>query len=169
MEHGWKHIVRQQFDASLDMLGRAIQACPATLWDDRERLPRFGELVYHALEVADRYLGRAGAEPALPEPFGRPADGSDQGAPERAFDREELIRLLAHVRAKGSSALALLDGERRRAVGRFAPGEPSALEALLYATRHTQHHVGQLYLVLGRHVGAAPGWVGKSDGERSDS
>ena len=90
MEHGWKHIVRQQFDASLDMLGRAIQACPATLWDDRERLPRFGELVYHALEVADRYLGRAGAEPALPEPFGRPADGSDQGAPERAFDREEL-------------------------------------------------------------------------------
>jgi hypothetical protein len=37
-----------------------------------------------------------------------------------------------------------------------------AYHTLVYGTRHTQHHVGQLNLLLRQETDAAPRWVGRA-------
>lgn len=162
MEVGWKTILDEQFQACLEMLERALKACPEALWAEPGRHPAFWYLVFHSLSLADHYLSRAGAHPATPEPFTAHTDTDAPSAPERAYGKAELESYLAHVRGKGRNALELLDDERTRARTPFPPGEPSLLEAIAYATRHTQHHVGQLYLLLRQEADTTPGWIGKS-------
>jgi hypothetical protein len=55
-----------------------------------------------------------------------------------------------------------LTDEKARQRCRFAWGEVSFAELLLYNMRHVQEHAAQLNLILGQRVGSAPGWVTKA-------
>ena len=81
--------------------------------------------------------------------------------PERRYTKEELQAYLRHGRQKCRSTIAALTADRARERCRFAWGEFSMLELLLYNMRHLQHRAAQLNLILRQVTGSAPTWVTK--------
>ncbi len=158
MNTTWETILEQQFGAALDMLERAVSACPETLWADQTQDPEYWYLVYHMLAYLDSYLERAVTAFPTPAPV---APTDEQTLPETPFSKLDLQRYLAHGRMKAARAFEQLHAEHIQDRTTFAPGDLSIFELLLYNTRHIQHHTAQLYLILRQQTGSTPGWVGK--------
>lgn len=160
----WREVVWGQFGAALDMLGNAIRDCPAALWDDPARPPRFGSVAFHTLFWLDLYLHGSVEGFAPPAPF--TLDELDPAGvePARAFTQDELLAYLAHGRERCRATLAGLTAERAARRCAFGWGEVRFLELLLYNLRHVQHHTGQLHLLLRQRTDAAPGWVARAQG-----
>jgi hypothetical protein len=154
-----KAILWRQFGASLDMLENALRACPEALWRDRSQQPEFSYAVFHALFWLDLYLSGAAEGFAPPAPF--TLDELDPAGllPERAYGKDELQAYLDHGREKCRSTIAALTAEMAGAPCRFAWGEVSFAELLVYNLRHVQHHAAQLNLILRQQTASAPGWV----------
>ena len=172
MDMTWQAIIRDQFEAAIDMLDHALQACPDELW--RERLyhessaqPEFAEfwfVGYHALFWLDFYLSETVEGFRPPAPFTLTELEAGQ-LPERVYTKAELQSYLEHGRSKCRARLETLTGAM---LTRIRPDWPDMTVAgsLLYNMRHVQEHAAQLSLFLGQKVGLAPGWVarGRSKG-----
>ena len=159
MEEFWKDTVWGQFGASIDMLERAIQACPEDLWGDRSQKPEFWYVAFHTLFFLDLYLSESDDGFLPPPPF--TLDELDERGilPERVYTKEELLRYLNHGRAKCRDTIQAMTEERARGRCGFSWLDLSVGQMLLYNMRHIQHHVGQLQLVLSLKTGSAPRWV----------
>ena len=170
MDATWRIIIWQQFGAAIDMLDNALHACPDQLWRDRlwnnpsekPQYSQFWYLAYHALFWLDFYLSGSVEGFAPPAPF--TLDELDPAGllPERPYTRDELQAYLDHGRQKCQAVIEGLTDEKARQRCRFAWGELSFTELLLYNMRHVQEHAAQLNLILGQRVGSAPGWVTKA-------
>jgi hypothetical protein len=166
METTWNTALWPQFGAAIDMLEKALVACPDALWQEPlwpdppppEFPPQFAEFWYvtfHTLVWLDLYLsGVPEEEFAPPAPFAQGVLDSREAQPGQPYTREELRTYLASVRQKCHSTLAALTDEQARRPVEYpwSEGQPiSYLELLLYTMRHVQEHAAQLCLFLGQH------------------
>lgn len=169
MEESTQEQLWAQLGAAVDMLERAVRACPEPLWSDRSRRPEFWYTVYHTLFWLDLYLSGAVEGFAPPAPFGLEELDPAGVLPERVYAQAELLAYLAHCREKGRATVSRLTPERAAERCRFAWGEVGFAELLLYNLRHVQHHAGQLYLILRQRTDSAPRWVARAgESRRSD-
>jgi hypothetical protein len=167
MNFTWKTMVWQQFGAAIDMLDNALRACPdelwrARLWPDTSERPEFWYVVYHALFWLDLYL--YGAEEGFipPSPFRLIEQDEDGPMPERPYTKDELQTYLNDCRQKCQATIEALTDVMAHRRCRFAWGEVTFAELLLYNMRHVQEHASQLSLLLGQKTGSAPDWVGRA-------
>jgi hypothetical protein len=147
----------QQIGAALDMLERAIVACPDNLWGDRSRRPEFWYLAFHTLFFADLcFFGRLdGFLPPPPFTLNELEEAGIVGP----YTKEEVLAYLEHTRRKGRAAVSALNEGRLRERCRFPWLDLSMHELMLYNMRHIQHHAAQLNLLLRQVTDSAPGWV----------
>lgn len=166
MNETWKDATAGQYGAAMDMLERAIVACPDPLWGDRTRNPEFWYTAFHTLFWLDYYLSDSDQGFAPPAPFGLEEFDPAGVLPPRVYTREELLAYLAHGRAKCLARIAALTPEEARRPFRHGSVNLPAAELLLYNLRHLHHHVGQLYLILRQVTNQTPGWVSRRAGAR---
>jgi hypothetical protein len=159
MNERWKAAVWGQFGAAIDMLERAIQACPEDLWGDRSQKPEFWYVVFHTLFFIDLYLSESEVGFHPPEPF--TLDEMDERGlmPDRAYTKKELLTYLGHGRSKCHAAIGGMTEERASSHCGFSWLELNREEMLYYNMRHVQHHAGQLNLILRQRINDAPRWV----------
>ena len=164
----WKTAVWQQFGAAIDDLDHVLRACPdelwrARLWNDPSQekffLPEFWYIVYHSLFWLDLYLTGAEEGFAPPPPFLLVEQDENGPLPERPYTKDELQAYLELCRKRCRETLESLTDEASRRRCRFAWGEVSFAELLLYSMRHVAGHAAQLNMLLGQKTGSAPGWV----------
>jgi hypothetical protein len=157
-----KETIWRQFGAAVDMLEGAIRATPEDLWGDRTRTPEVWYLAYHALFWLDLYLSGPVEGFRPPEPFGLEELDPAGVLPPRVYSRDELLTYLEHGRRKCRSTIDSLTEARATERHRFAWGEASFAELLLYNMRHVQHHAAQINLILRQTTDSAPRWVAKA-------
>lgn len=161
MTTNWNATIWSQFGAAIDMLDRAIVACPDELWNDRSRHPQFWYVAYHTLFFLDLYLSGTldGFQP--PPPFDMNEIDPSGLMPGREFTKDELRAYLAHGRTKCKTIVSELTDERADEIAKFSWLELSYGELLLDSIRHVQHHTAQLNLLLRLNTGAAPRWISR--------
>ncbi len=173
--HGyWQVVMSRQFIAAIQMARAAVAACPNELWDDRADGTPFWHLAYHAFFFADFYLSdnvesfqardfhRDKAE-FLPGDYGQ--YGGVVGTPEEAFAKEQLLEYADHCVQKCEETFQELTEERCLKRCGFWWYELNVGEFLLNNLRHTQHHAGQLALILRRRAGIGVEWIGTKDNQ----
>jgi hypothetical protein len=174
MDSLWTSVLWKQFGAAIDMLDKAVIACPDALW--RERLwddppppwfpPQFAEFWYvtfHALVWLDLYLsGVPEEEFAPPAPFAQGVLDSAESASTQPYTKEQLRAYLASVRQKCRTTIGTLTDEQARRPVEYpwSEGQPiSFLELCLYNMRHAQGHAAELSLFLGQHGVEIDAWA----------
>jgi hypothetical protein len=159
MNDAWKNSLRQQLGAAIEMLEKAMLACPEELWSDPSRPPQFWYVAYHTLFFLDLYASESIARFAPPAPFTLSELEPDSLPPDPPYTQAELQGYLDYSRAKCRAAIdALTEESANRRCG-IEWHDISEVELVLYSLRHVQHHVGQLYLMLRQGAGSTPGWV----------
>lgn len=146
----------RQFGASIDMLANVIEQCPDSYYFKNTR---FYYLAYHTVLLLDYYLSipPSAFTPVLgftiEDELNRPAGSVGDLIPERTFTRQELVDYISKSRQKAKTLIDTLTMERS-GEQRFTEGNREGdmdypiLEILFYNLRHTQHHVGQLHLMM---------------------
>ena len=168
-----KEMLWRQFGAAIDMLGDALTGCPdelweASLWEDQPGqwvaagFSKFWYLGYHTLFWLDLYL--TGAEEGFvpPAPFDLVEMEAGEALP-RTYSRRELLDYLEFSRQKCRETVIALTGELAGRVCRFAWGELTFAELLLFNLRHVQEHGAQLRMFLGQQAGKSSRWVFKAE------
>lgn len=156
-----REVLAGQFGAALDMLGRAIEACPPERWGGADDWHAFWYLASHTLWWTDYYLAGDAAGFRPPPPFGMEEADPDGKLPPRVYAPAELLAYLAQVRARLETVLAELNEERAAMPCGYPRKDFSTYELHLYNLRHVQHHVGQLQLLLRQAGVTPPRWVGR--------
>jgi len=155
----WSTFIWSQFGAAIDMLEKAITACPAPLWDDRAQHQLFWYNAYHTLFWLDLYLSGAWEDFAAPTPFGLEELDPAGVLPPRVYTPAELLDYLAYCRRKCRAVLAGLTDEQANHPCTFPWGTLPFGELLLDNMRHVHGHAAELSLMLGQQTGAGPGYV----------
>jgi hypothetical protein len=168
----WKTALKSQFIASIEMLGKAIQACPeelwhAKLWDDPNAPPGFSDfwyVAYHTLFWLDLYLSGAAEGFNPPPPFDLNELEPERVLPSRVFRKDELLAYLDHCRQECAGILDDFSDEKAHQDCEFpwSKGKISYAELLLDNMRHVQEHGSQLCMFLGQRITFNPGWVGRT-------
>ncbi len=161
MTTSWNMLIWRQFGAALDMLGHAIQSCPAAHWQDHmwdaPDDPRYGEfwfVSYHAVVWTDRYLAGSPKDFKPPAPFVRGV------LPEKPYTKEQVLAYLAAVRAQCRAMAETLTDEKGAQRCELPCGEEiSFAELQLYNLRHVQEHASQLGLHLGPKADPPLDWI----------
>jgi hypothetical protein len=162
MDERWRTILWRQFGAAIDMLDRALAACPDALWRNGPPTAPFWYVAYHAIFWLDYYLDEAPERFKPPEPFGLEELDPAGVMPPRPYTQAELRAYLAHGREKCRTLIAGLDEQGACAVRRHGWGTVDLTELMVYTMRHVQHHAAQLYLMLRQGADRAPGWVAQT-------
>ena len=163
-------IVWNQFGAAIDMLDKALIACPDALWREPvwhdpsvpPQRTEFWYITYHALFWLDLYLFGSEEGFTPPAPFAMTEmDDSASSLPNQPYSREELRAYLGlALRQKCRSVIETMTDEKARESVNFPwmrEGEVvSYAELQLYSMRHLQEHAAQLRLLLGQH--GRPSW-----------
>ncbi len=163
MDKTCKEIIWQQFGAAIDALGKAIEACPDSVWHDRSRQPEFWYLAFHALFWLDFYLSESADGFTPPPPFGLEELDPSGKLPPRPYTKDELLTYLEHGRNKCKTTIEGMTDEEANRRYKFGRVDLSVAELLLYNMRHVQHHAAQLNLLLRQTVDSSPGWVFRAE------
>jgi uncharacterized damage-inducible protein DinB len=155
----WRSAIRRQFNAAIDMLANAIEACPDSVWSSGQAPRAFWYLAFHVLFFLDLYLseGESGFHP--PPPFG--LTEIEDVLPERAYGKDELLSYVEHGRKKLDAVMAGMTEAWVTNPCPFPYRDMSNGELLLYNMRHVQHHAAQLNMLLRQTTDSAPRWVSK--------
>jgi hypothetical protein len=169
MHDEWQAAIGRQFAAAIQMLRSAIDACPDALWDDRADGTPFWHLAYHALFYTDFYLSDD-AETFQARDFhvdnaeSLPGDYKEHGGvvttPEKPLTKAQLLDYAGYCLRKSDETFKRLTDERALERCGFWWYELNVGEFLLNNLRHTQHHTGQLMLLLRRHANTGVPWLG---------
>ncbi|WP_298151392.1 DinB family protein [Flavobacterium sp.] len=155
MDHSFREALWNQFGAGIDMLAHVISNCPDDYFSAGTR---FYYLAFHSTLFLDYYLTFPPADfvPMLAftqkDQDDRPAESVGDFVPDQIYPKAALLDYLAQSRLKCAQIIAGLRDDPRD--GRFVEGDApddmnySRVEILLYNLRHTQHHTGQLYLLV---------------------
>ena len=161
----------RQFGASIDMLQNAISFCPESYFTTNKR---FYYLAYHCVLFLDYYLSIPPKDfsPILPftikDKEQRPLESIGDIVPDKIYSKEELIDYINKSRLKCQNLIeSLTDNEKLNI--RFTEGNQEGdmdypiLEILLYNLRHTQHHIGQLNLIMRQDLHKHMEWAFRAD------
>ena len=155
-----KAAIQSQFLATLEMLKKAIEACPDHLWADPEPKNKFWHIAFHALFYAHFYLHSTQDEFVAWEKHRdevvslEPSEGPSKVKP---YSQAELLEYFSLCQEQVKVKVAASDLE---AESGFYWLPFNTLEKHLYNIRHVQLHTGELCERLGQ-VGIDIGWVGK--------
>ncbi|MBP6786415.1 MAG: hypothetical protein KA170_02415 [Candidatus Promineofilum sp.] len=150
-------ILVSQYLASLEMLRRAIVACPDSLWNAPEDKNKFWHTAYHALYFIHVY---ASESERTVTPWAKHREGYDEYTPadREPYDKATVLEFLDFCRiwvAEKVPQLKLDDMEG------LPDPEMRLLELQIYSIRHIMQHVGELLERLGaRTDGEEIDWVG---------
>ena len=159
-----RELLWSQFGGTVEMLQKAIQSCPAPVWNKENAQRQYWQIAFHALFFLDLYLSGSRQAFRLPEPF-KVVDVEGSGRkPEREYSREELLGYAAYCRDKLITKLTELDEEHALQRCGFPWLNISVAELFLYNMRHVQHHSAQLGLILRTEVNEGVPWVFKATG-----
>ncbi|MHC4985525.1 MAG: DinB family protein [Planctomycetota bacterium] len=138
----------RQFKHLADLLTVTINRYSDELWfrDDLKRTPPPAWEAYHA--VSSLAMGHILDIPAKCLPH----DPGEEPPP----SRKAVLALLDDVRKYVTEALSSLSDEQLLAWTRN--GDGTCVENLMYAFRHTHHHVGLLIQILRERGGKPPQW-----------
>ena|ERR1700710_1496440 len=161
MDEALKNCLWQQQGAAIEMLGKAIQACPDELWSDGQREREFWYTAYHTLFFLDLYSSPSIDGFAPPAPFDLDELYPDRQPHDPPYTKAELQGYLEHCRAKCRTVIDSLTEESPHRRCGIEWHDISEVELILYSLRHVQHHTGQLYLILRQVIDSTPGWVKK--------
>ena len=174
MHNYWQTVIGRQFAAAIQMLRSAVEACPDGLWDDRADGTPFWHLAYHTLFFTDLYLSDS-LETFQARDFHEdkahflPGDYREFGGvvttPEKAFTREQLLDYADHCLRKNDETFKKVTDERALERCGFSWYELNVGEFLLNNLRHTQHHTGQLIVLLRRRADIGIDWLGTRDNQ----
>ncbi|HVN02833.1 MAG TPA: DinB family protein [Bryobacteraceae bacterium] len=162
-------MISRQFAAAIEMLRSAIEACPDNLWDDRADGTPFWHLAYHALFYTDFYLSHDAesfqardfhVEKANHLPGDYPPNLGVVTTPDKAFTKAELLDYADHCLRKSDATFQKLTEKRALERCGFPWYQLNVGEFLLNTLRHTQHHTGQLTVLLRRRANAGIRWLG---------
>lgn len=146
----------QQFGASIDMLINSVSGCPDDYFRENKR---YYYLAYHSVVFLDYYSSIPPSTfcPKLPftiKPLEqRPKESIGDMIPDKIYSKEEMLGYLQSTRSKCKKMIQSLTNEESLNL-RFVEGNEKddmdypVLEILLYNLRHTQHHIGQLNLII---------------------
>ena len=161
----------RQFGASIDMLQNAISFCPESYFTTNKR---FYYLAYHCVLFLDYYLSIPPKDfsPILPftikDKEQRPLESIGDIVTDKIYSKEELIDYINKSRLKCKTLIeSLSDNEKLN--NRFTEGNQEGdmdypiLEILLYNLRHTQHHIGQLNLIMRQDLHKHMEWAFRAD------
>ena len=176
MANYWQTVIHRQFAAAIQMIQMSVRACPDELWDDRSEGSPFWHLAYHALYYADLYLSED-EKSFQPMDYHEdkahflPGDYKEYGGivrtPEKAFTREQLLEYTDHCLHKCRDTFRKLTNKKALKRCGFWWYEMNIGEFLLNSLRHTQHHAGQLVLLLRRQADIGIEWLGTKDNQPS--
>jgi hypothetical protein len=165
MDKTTKEILWNQFGASIDMLINVISNCPDDYFVTHRR---FFYIAFHSTIFLDYYstIPPRDFSPLLSftqkEPAERPKEAIDDLIPDKIYSKQEIIEYLEQIRAKCKQIIYALTDEKMNE--RFKEGEKQndmdypILEILLYNLRHTQHHTGQLNMLLRQDIDKHMEW-----------
>ncbi|HSV86086.1 MAG TPA: DinB family protein [Levilinea sp.] len=159
-------MLSRQFGAAIDTLDSALRDCPDELWQQRlwEDQPdqwvaagfsAYWYLCYHTLFWLDLYLTGAEEGFAPPAPFDLVEMEAGEVLP-RVYTKDELIHYLEYCRQRCQETIATLPSTQANRLCRFAWGELTFAELLLYTLRHVQEHAAQLHMFLGQRLHSEP-------------
>jgi hypothetical protein len=154
-----KAAIQSQFLATLEMLRKAIEACPDEIWADPEPTNKFWHIAFHSLFYTHFYLSSAQVDFVAWEKHHdvvslSPSDTLEVVEP---FTQAEMLEYLAFCQEQVKEKVTASDLE---AESGFHWLPFSTLEKHLYSIRHTQLHVGELCERLGQ-AGIDISWVGR--------
>lgn len=161
-------ILWQQLGAAIDMLERAMQACPDDLWSDQSQEPQFWYLAYHTIFFLDFYLSDSLEDFTPLAPFTLSELDPAGVLPERVYTKDELQSYLEHGRKKCKAAVEALTDENADHRFKYGRADLSRAELFLYKMRHVQHHAAQLNLILRQKNESPPRWVVKAESKLSE-
>ncbi len=159
----------RQFGACIDMLLNVISSCPDNYFTTNKR---FYYLAYHSVIFLDYYLTIPPKDfsPTLTfsikEADERPPESIGDMIPDETYSKQELTGYLNASRLKCKRLIESLT-DTKKLNTRFTEGNQegdmdySILEILLYNLRHTQHHVGQLNLIIRQDFDKHMNWTFK--------
>ena len=158
----WRDALWEQFGASIDMLARAIAACPESVWTLRVGHREFWHIAYHTLFFTDLTLSGTVEGFSPPSPFTLTELNPAGVLPERRYTKAELLEYARHCRLKGRATFETLTDLEAVRVVKFDWVQLKVAELALYNLRHVQHHTGQLNMLLRQAGIDAPDWVGRA-------
>jgi hypothetical protein len=148
MKRGLTDVLLRQYERSWQMLRDGVEKCPREQWRDERGDPFFvpARLSFHVIQAVDYYASRS------PE-FDWERFGFDWEEVDSALlpEQSSVLDYLDEVKGKVSQEIqrlgttGLLETDDS-----FGPSFGNTLERLLYALRHSHHHVGQLSLEMQR-------------------
>jgi hypothetical protein len=157
-----KEIIKSQYRASLEMLRRAIEACPDPLWGSSDYKNPFWHIAYHALFYTHFYL-HPSEEAFVPWEKHNDAYLSLEGNPEGSGGKEVPYSkedLLAYLRLCLEQVKEHVDAMDLEAESGFYWLPFNKLELQFYSIRHIMQHTGELGERLGGQGEIEVGWVG---------
>ena len=149
------------------MLSNVISGCTNEYLQTNKR---FYYLAYHTVLFLDYYLTIPPHDFSAILPFSilgkekRPLESIGDMISDKMYSREQLLNYVEHSRAKCKKLVESLNDDNAKDL-RFTEGQEegdmdySVLEILLYNMRHTQHHVGQLNLMIRNDFNKHMEWV----------
>ena len=155
-----KAVIQSQFLATLEMLKKAIEACPDEMWTDPEPKNKFWHIAFHALFYAHFYLHPTQDDFVAWEKHRDEVvslEPSNDPSAVEPYSQAEVLEYLVFCREQVKVKVAASNLE---AESGFYWLPFNTLEKHLYNIRHVQLHTGELCERLGE-VGIDVGWVGK--------
>ena len=158
------HHVARQYQASLAMLGQAIDLCPDSLWLDAAYPNRFWHIAYHAMFYTHLYLQPTEADfrpwakhrPDHQYLGPRPQAPQETPAPKTPYTKTELLEYHELCRNQVETRVPEID---LQAPSGFYWLPFNKAELQFYNIRHLQHHTGQLADRLRTSINASVAWV----------
>ena len=169
-----KNSLWKSFGASIDMLKKAIEACPEEYWTNHKR---FFYIAYHTTIFLDCYLTIPFTKFSALLPFTLtdeediPKDAVDDVVPDKIYSTKELLGYVHYCREKCRNIITALTEEALQQEWINASANPdlslpssateyyTVMEILFFNMRHVQHHAAQLYLLLRQTINDAPEYV----------
>jgi len=156
-----KETIKSQYNAALEMLKQAVEACPEPLWSDPQYESPFWHVAYHALFFAHLYL-QPHEEDFVPwekhqKRFASLASDVGEGERGEWYSKGDILAYLALCRQQVEEQVTALDLEAESGF-HWLPFDK--LELHFYNIRHIQQHTGELYERLGAAGEPELHWVG---------
>ena len=155
-----RNILVRQFGATAQMLQESIESCPEPIWTKGLGGAAFWHLAYHTIFFLDFYLHKREVD-FVPAPFHRENASYLETAPSgEPYSKTRLLEYLQQVRKRAQPILAELTEDDLTAPSPVSWYSIPRGEFLLNNLRHTQHHIGQLNMILRAHGASPPQWQG---------
>jgi hypothetical protein len=144
-----KRILTAQYEGSLAMLNRCIEACPPEHWEGKIAQGTFRWVAYHTLFFTDLYLSPSNE---LFELRDLHSSGGDERGPDATpgLSKDDTLAYMPLCRQKVYDSLAAETEESLAGPSGFFWYEITRGEMHLVNIRHIQHHTGQLSAYLRR-------------------